>query len=154
MGRGGRPQNPKVQAYHNHSPTIHYRHSRKASISTTASPFEITLPTMSTQKDVEMDIQMGRTPSRNPEVQGRNPSHSNNSSRNSSMVSSGRSIPYHERMDTDMDINPVSNESTNKQPVLSYETEQEMAISVSMAANQQAPTRLHNINNEVTPTHA
>ena len=100
-----------------------------------------------------MDIQTGRIPSNNPEVRGRNPSHSNNSSRNSSMVSSGRSTPYHERMDTDMDIDPVSNKSTKEQPVLSYETEQEMAIRVSMAANQQAPTKLHNINNEVTPTH-
>ena len=154
MGRGGRPQNPKVQAYHNHSPTIHYRHSRKASISTTASPFEITLPTMSTQKDVGMDIQTGRVPSNNPEVRGRNPSRSNNSSRNSSMVSSGRSTPYHERMDTDMDIDPVSNESTEEQPVLSYETEQERAIRVSMVANQQTTTRLHNVNNEATPTHA
>ena len=70
------------------------------------------------------------------------------------MVSSGRSTPYHERMDTDMDIDPVSNKSTKEQPVLSYETEQEMAIRVSMAANQQAPTRLHNVNNEATPTHA
>ena len=52
------------------------------------------------------------------------------------MVSSGRSTPYHDRMDTDMDIDPVSNESINEQPVLSYETEQEKAIRVSMAANQ------------------
>ena len=109
---------------------------------------------MSTQKDVEMDIQMGRTPSRNPEVRGRNPLHSNNSSRNSSMVSSGRSTPYHERMDTDIDIDPVSNESTEEQLKLSYETEQEMAIRVSMAANKQAPIRLHNVNNKATPTHA
>ena len=108
---------------------------------------------MSTQKDVGMDIQTGRIPSNNPKVRGRNPSYSNNSSRNSSMVSSGRSTPYYERMDTNTDINPVSNESTKEQPVLSYETEQEMAIRVSMAANQQAPTKLHNINNEVTPTH-
>jgi len=70
------------------------------------------------------------------------------------MVSSGRSTPYHERMDTDMDIDPVSNESINKQPVLSYKAEQEKAIRVSTAANQQAPTRLHNVNNEATPTHA
>ena len=70
------------------------------------------------------------------------------------MVSSGRSTPYHERMDTDMDIDPVSNKSTKEQPVLSYETEQERAIRVSMVANQQTTTRLHNVNNEATPTHA
>ena len=69
------------------------------------------------------------------------------------MISSRRSTPYHDRMDTDMDIDPVSNESINKQPVLSYKTEQEKAIRVSMAANQQAPMRLHNVNNEVIPTH-
>ena len=53
-----------------------------------------------------------------------------------------------------MDIVPDNNESINEQPALSYKTEQEMAIRVSMAANQQAPTRLHNVNNEATSTHA
>ena len=69
------------------------------------------------------------------------------------MVFSERSTPYHDRMDTDMDIVPDSNESINEWLELSYETEQENAIRVSMAANQQAPTRLHNVNNEATPTH-
>ena len=124
------------------------------SISTMASPFKTALPTMFTEKDVGMDIQMGRVPSNNSEVRGRNPSPSNNSSRDSSMVSSGRSTPYHDRMDTDMDIVPDSNESINKRPILSYEIEQEKTIRVSMVANQQAPTRLHNVNNEATPTHA
>ena len=124
------------------------------SISTMASSLKTALPTMSTETDVGMDIQTGRVPSNNPEVQGRNPSPSNNSSRDSSMVSSGRSIPYHDRMDTNMDIVPASNESNNEQLELSYETEQENAIRVSMAANQQVPMRLHNVNNEATPTHA
>ena len=53
-----------------------------------------------------------------------------------------------------MDIVPVSNESNNERLELSYETEQENAIRVSMAANQQVPTRLHNVNNKATPTHA
>jgi len=101
-----------------------------------------------------MDIQTERVPSNNPKVQGRNPSPSNNSSRDSSIASSGRSTPYHERMNTDMDIDPVSNKSINKQPVLSYETEQEKAIRISMAANQQVPTRLHNVDNEAIPTYA
>ena len=57
-------------------------------------------------------------------------------------------------MNIDMDIDPVSNESINKQPILSYDTEQEKAIRVSMAANQQAPMRLYNVDNEATPTHA
>ena len=70
------------------------------------------------------------------------------------MVSSGRSTPYHNRMDTDVDIVPVNIESNNKWLELSYETEQENAIRVSIATNQQVPTRLHNANNEATPTHA
>jgi len=57
-------------------------------------------------------------------------------------------------MVTDMDIVPVNNESNNKRLELSYKTEQEKAIRVSMATNQQVPTRFHSINNEATPTHA
>ena len=124
------------------------------SISTTASNTNSPLPTMSTEKDIGMDIQKGRVPSSNHEVRGRNPLTSNNSSRDSSMVSSGRSTPYHDRMDTDMDIVPVNIESNNERLELSYETEQENAIRVSMVTNQQVPTRLHNVNNEATPTHA
>ena len=109
---------------------------------------------MSTEKDIGMDIQTGRVPSSNSEVWGRNSLPSNNPSRDSSMVSSGWSTPYHDRMDTDMNIVPVENESNNEWLELSYETEQEKAIRVSMAANQQVPTRLHSVNNEATPTHA
>ena len=57
-------------------------------------------------------------------------------------------------MDTDMDIVPVDNESNNKWLELFYEAEQEKAIRVSMATNHQVPMRLHNVNNEATPTHA
>ena len=53
-----------------------------------------------------------------------------------------------------MDIDPISNESINEQPVLSYETEQEKTIRISMVTNQQTPMRLHNVNNEATPTYA
>jgi len=88
-----------------------------------------------------MDIQSGQVPS-------------NNSSRNSSMVSSGRATPYHDRMDTDMDYVPTINETNSKRLELFYETEQENAIRVGMAVNQQVPMRLHNANNEATPTHA
>ena len=90
---------------------------------------------MSTEKDIGMDIQTGWVPSSNSEVWGRNPLPSNNPSRDSSMVSSGRSTPYHNRMDTDMDIVPVDNESNNEWLELSYETEQEKAIRVSMVTN-------------------
>ena len=70
------------------------------------------------------------------------------------MVSSRQSTPYHDRMDTNVDIVPVNIESNNEQLELSYETKQENTIRVSMATNQQVPTRLHNANNEATPTHA
>ena len=53
-----------------------------------------------------------------------------------------------------MDIVPVNIESNNERLELSYETEQENAIRVSMVTNQQVPMRLHNVNNEATPTHA
>ena len=106
------------------------------SISTTASNTNSPLSIMSTEKDIGMDIQKGRVPSSNHEVRGRNPLTSNNSSRDSSMVFSGRSTPYHNRMDTDMNIVLVNIESNNERLELSYETEQENAIRVSMATNQ------------------
>jgi len=53
-----------------------------------------------------------------------------------------------------MDIVPVDNESNNKWLELFYKAEQEKAIRVSMATNHQVPIRLHNVNNETTPTHA
>jgi len=58
------------------------------------------------------------------------------SSRESSLASSGRATPYHEKMD--MDVVPEIEESNTESHELSYKTEQERAIRVSMAANQQA----------------
>ena len=78
-----------------------------------------------------------------------------NSSRESSLASSGCATPYHERMD--MDVVPEIEESNTESRELSYETEHERAIRVSMAANQQAnqqePTRPLGGNNEVKSTH-
>ena len=77
------------------------------------------------------------------------------SSRESSLASSGRSTPYHERMD--MDVVPEIEESITESRELSYETEQERNIRVSMAANQQtnqqASTGPLGGNNEVNSTH-
>ena len=123
------------------------------STSTTASNFKTSLPTMSTEKNVGMDIQSGHVPANNSEVRGRNPLSSVNSSRDSSMASSGRATLYHDRMDTNIDYIPSVKETNNKCLELSYETEQEKAIRVSMAANQQETTRPHDVNNETTPTH-
>jgi len=52
-------------------------------------------------------------------------------------------MPYHERMNVDMDL-----PSEESQPEISYETEQEKTIRVSMAANQQKTTRPTNVHNE------
>jgi len=52
------------------------------------------------------------------------------------MAFSGRATPYHDRMDTDMDYVPTIEETNSERLELSYETEQEKAIRVGMAANQ------------------
>ena len=88
---------------------------------------------MSNKMDVGMDIQSGVSPTINSVERGRNPLPSANSSRESSLASSGCTTPYHERMD--MDVVPKTEESNIESHELSYETEQEKAIRVSMAAN-------------------
>ena len=97
-----------------------------------------------------MDIQAGQGPVSDSTIRGRNPSPFINLSRESSLASSGRSTPYHDRMDTDMDFPPSRKESNLE---LSYETEQEKALRVGMAANQQETTRPLPVCNEVPPTH-
>ena len=52
-----------------------------------------------------------------------------------------------------MDYIPTVKETNSKHLELSYKTEQEKAIRVGMAANQQESTRSHNANNEASPTH-
>ena len=110
---------------------------------------------MSNNMDLGMDIQLGVSPNINSEEQGQNPLPSAKSFRESSLASSGHSTPYHERMD--MDVVPEIEESNTESSELSYETEQERNIRVSMAANQQtnqqASTRPLGGNNEVNPTH-
>jgi len=69
------------------------------------------------------------------------------------MVSSGRSTPYHDRMDTDPDGSPPNDEVINKRLELSYETEQEKALRIGKATNQQDTSRPQNTNNEATSSH-
>ena len=88
---------------------------------------------MSNKMDVGMDIQSGVSPTINSVERGRNPLPSANSSRESSLASSGCATPYHERMD--MNVVPKTEESNIESRELSYKTEQEKAIRVSMAAN-------------------
>ena len=92
-----------------------------------------TTPTMSSVNGIGMDIQTGQIPVTDSSMRGRNLHSSTNLSRESSLASLGHSTPYHDRMDTDMDFPPTREESNLE---LSYETEQEKAIQVSMAANQ------------------
>ena len=66
-----------------------------------------------------------------------------NLSRESLLALSGWLMPYHDRMNIDNDLSGM--EPT---PELSYETEQEKAIRVSMAANQQDSTRPSCVHNE------
>jgi len=101
-----------------------------------------------------MDIPTGQIPVYDSEVRERNPVSSVNLSRESSITSSGHLTPYHDRMDTDMDCNPTINEPSPEHLELSYETEQEKALQVGMAANHQKTTRPPNIHNEAPPTHA
>ena len=58
-----------------------------------------------------------------------------NISRESSMASSGRSTPYHKRMDMDIEPVPTIQNPSMERLELSYETEQEQESRVGMAAN-------------------
>ena len=107
------------------------------------------IPTISSANDIGIDIPTGQVPNTKSKVRGRNSFSPVNLSRECLMASSGRSMPYHERINVDMDL-------TNKEPnpELSYETEQEKAIWISMTANQQKTTKPLNVHNEAPPTHA
>ena len=106
---------------------------------------------MSSANNIEMDIPTGQVPASELKVRGKNPVSSVNLSRESSMASSGHSTPYHDRMDTDMDFNPTIKELNLE---LSYKTEQEKVLRVSMVANHQETMRPPNVHNEDPPTHA
>jgi len=89
--------------------------------SNTTSNFNTSLPPMSNNMDLGMDIQLGASPNINSEERERNPLPSAKLSRESSLASSGRSTPYHERMD--MDVVPEIEESNTESQELSYEAE-------------------------------
>jgi len=104
---------------------------------------------MFSTNDIGMDIPTGQFPNNKSKVRGRNSFSPVNLSRESSVASSGCSTPYHKRMNIDMDL-----PSEELQPEMFYKTEQEKAIWVSMAANQQETTRPTNVHNEAPPSHA
>ena len=93
-------------------------------------------PTMSSTNNIGLDILTGQFPNNESKVRGRNSFSPVNLSRESSVASSGCLMPYHKRMNVNMDL-----PSEKLQPEMSYETEQEKAIRVSMVANQQETTR-------------
>ena len=78
------------------------------------------LPTVSCINDIGMDKSPGQAPAFSFEVRGRNPTFIANLSRESSIASSGRSTPYHERIDLNIDGDATMGELT---PELFYETE-------------------------------
>ena len=106
---------------------------------------------MSSMNGIGMDIQAGQGSVPNSAIRGRNLSPSVNLSRESLLVSLGRSTPYHDRMGTNIDF-PPSREVSNLE--LSYKTEQEKAQQVGMAANQQDNMRPLHVHNEAPPKHS
>ena len=69
------------------------------------------------------------------------------------MVFSGRSTPYHDRMDTDPDIKTTTGENSNECFELSYETEQDKTTRIGKTTIQQDNTRPLATNNEANPPH-
>ena len=96
------------------------------------------LPTVSSINNIGIDKSSGQAPACNFKVRGKKPTSTTNFSRESLIASSGRSTPYHKRMDLNIDSDATMEELT---PELSYETEQEKALQVSMAADQQETMR-------------
>ena len=119
--------------------------------STTDPLYNNHFPTMPSEMSIGMDNQNGQVHFNNIEVRGRNITSSNNSSREHSMVSSGRSTPYCERMDMDLDEAPATGTLNSGSPELSYETEQDKAIRLSKAADLETNTRSTAGCNEATP---
>jgi len=105
------------------------------------------LPTVSSSNHMRMDSSKGQTPAIDLEVRGRTSSSATNISREPSMASSGRSTPYHDRMDDQMDCN---SEPEDKTPGLSYETEQEKAFHFNRALETTGNTRPQGGSNEAT----
>ena len=120
--------------------------------STTDSFLNNPLPAMPSESSIGMVNQTGCVLSDNNEVQGRNVTSSNHSSREPSMVSSGCSTPYCDRMDMDLDEDPVAGVVNIGSPELSYEIEQDKALRLGKATDLENNTRLTGVNNEATPT--
>ena len=97
--------------------------------------------------NTEMDLLSGPVPNNYNEVRGKNLSTNRSVSRNLLMSSTMSSVVYHKRMvNNGMDVNERLVEST---PALSYEIEQEKAIHISKAVEQQGNMRPKGKNLEI-----
>ena len=96
---------------------------------------------------MEMDIPIGQVPTNNFEIRERIPTTVINLSRESLMVSSSQSTPYHDRRDDKMDCNSILGDET---PELSYETKQEKASYFSKANETTGNTRPQDESNKAT----
>jgi len=67
-----------------------------------------TLPTVSLVNHTGMDSSIGQLSIFNFEMRGRSPTANKNFSRDSSTISSGRTTPYYDRMDVNIDCNPIA----------------------------------------------
>ena len=118
----------------------------KFSFTMTNTPPRLTfeLPTMSSTSNSGMDLPSGPYPDNYDKVRGRNSFTNKNTSRDLSMSSSMFSVTYHERMaiNNGMDVNEVMNDNSS---ALSYEDEQEKALQVSKAAEQQSSWAGHEL---------
>ena len=112
--------------------------------SNTALNIKSSKPTISSTKDIGIVIPMEQVPSNESKVRERKSVSPINLSRESSLASSRWSTSYHDRMNINNDLSGM--EPT---PELSYKTEQEKAIRISMTANQQDSTRPSCVHNEV-----
>ena len=97
------------------------------------------LPTVDPRNTTGMDFFNGQNPDNYDDVRGRKPSCSPNSSRDASMVSSTSSIPYHEKMEknNEMEIDDNGNSFSE----LSYETLQEKELRLGEATKNNSNTR-------------
>ena len=117
------------------------------SSSTTSNSQVLVLLTVSVSNHMGMDILIEQVPANNFKIRERTPTTVINLSRESSMVSSGRSTSYYDKMDDRMDCDSILGDKT---PELSYETEQEKVSHFSKMNETTGNTRLQNKSNEAT----
>jgi len=97
------------------------------------------VPAVDPLKSTGMDIFKEQNPDNYDDVRGRTNSHSPNSSRDTSMVSSTSSIPYYEKMEKNNGMEIDDNDNASQE--LSYETLQEKEIRLGKATSNNSNAR-------------